>query len=113
MTPSVLLTDNLDDRREIFHLLHRLPPRFRVLFVEWCCCQIEGTRPTVNGLAMRETLHAARKCDVANERLTTMCYADMMVLGHQWCLDFGKATLELEQWVKRPESRMVPRRVRK
>lgn len=28
--------DNLDDRREIFHLMSKLDPESRVRFLEWC-----------------------------------------------------------------------------
>lgn len=106
--PSILQIDNLDDRREVYFLLHRLPPDRRLAFMDWCCSRIVapgGTRPTPSRVRMAETIAAAWKCSEADERLTGMLYGDFLLLGSQWALDLVAAALELEQWVRRPGDR--------
>ena len=103
--PSILVLDTLDDRKEIWYLLHRLSPNRRVAFLDWCCSQVSGpngTRPIPSRLRMAETIRMAYRCDNADLRLTNELYTDVIALGHQWQLDVGRAAVVLEQFVRRP-----------
>lgn len=106
MKPPILAFDTLDDRRELFWLLGKLPPRERVRFVGWCCSQIASpTRPTPS-LRNWPAVKAAERGEAgADDRLTTTLYTDVLVLSSQWGLDLSRAAVELERWVRRPASR--------
>lgn len=98
--PSLLVLDTLDDRREIWSLLHRLSPRDRVRFLGWCCSQVAApgsTRPTPSLLRMGEVIGMADRCDRADDRLTNEVYGDVLVLASQWGLDLGRAAVVLER----------------
>jgi hypothetical protein len=102
--PPILAIDTLDDRREVWHLLHRLPPARRVAFLADCCSRVRdcrGNRP-VPSARMAPALAAARRCDRADHRLTTMLYTDLLMLAAQWGLDPAAAAVRLEAWVRRP-----------
>lgn len=97
-----LALDTLDDRREIWHLLHRLPPPARVRFVEWACGQVEGVRgnrpcPMPAGEMIRD----ARRCGRGDERLTNSAYMDLLMLACQWGLDMDAIARQLETWVRK------------
>lgn len=102
--PSLLVIDTRDDRREIWHLLHHLPPRRRAQFLKWCCDQVandaKGHRPMVR--VTREEVQDAVRADDGDHRLTNSVYSLTLILGSQWKLDLVKAAVELESWVKRP-----------
>lgn len=106
MASQLVTMDTLDDRRELWHLLHRLPPVRRVAFLAWCCTQVSGPGGTRPGPSSRNqpAVAAARLDDKADERLTNMMYGDLLMLGAQWGLDLAKAAVTLESWVKRPAS---------
>ena len=103
--PPILAIDTLDDRREVWHLLHRLPPARRVAFLADCCRRVPGNarghRPTPSA-RMAPTVAAAARCDAADHRLTTLVYTDLLVLSSQWGLDLAAAAVRLEGWVRRP-----------
>lgn len=106
MKPTVLVIDTLDDRRELWRLLHRLPPSRRIDFLAWCCSQVSGPNgngPTP-GAGLLATATAARRDDGADRRLTNEIYMDVMVLGHQWSLDMQTTVRRAEEAVKRPDS---------
>lgn len=100
--PSLLAVDTLDDRREIWHLLHRLAPWERVRFVDWCCRSVRsfgrGVRPSVH--RMLDRIQSSFKDDKSDHALTNMLYADVLFLGSQWGLDVPRAAVMLEQVVK-------------
>lgn len=100
---TLLAVDTLDDRREIWHLLHRLPPRERVRFIGRCCNRLgskgRGVRPSVH--RMRDRIDGSYRDDKADEGLTNMLYADLLFLGAQWDLDLPAAVVELESVVRR------------
>ena len=108
MKPTLLQIDTLDDRREIWHLLHRLPPDARLAFMDWACSLVVApgnTRPVMSRLRMAATIAAAWRDNDADEQLTNLLYGDLLVLGSQWGVDLVRCTLALEQWVKRPQDR--------
>ncbi|HYH66392.1 MAG TPA: hypothetical protein VD866_16990 [Urbifossiella sp.] len=100
--PSLLVMDTLSDRRDIWHLLNRLPPKGRVQFVGWCADRITtnaGMRPVPR--YDRELLDLAYRDNSADLRVTNAAYADLLNLSAQWGLDLAAASVELEQWVRR------------
>jgi hypothetical protein len=52
-------------------------------------------------LRMRDTIKASRKCDQADNRLTSEIYWDILSLASQWSVDLGIICKDLEQIVKR------------
>lgn len=102
--------DNVDDRREIWHLLHNLSPFYRVKFVEYCCQlaigKLRGVQLDVSDVfdaeSMKETVKGSWICDRENERLTNVLYYDILALACQWKVDLSRVVLDLEQVVKRP-----------
>ena len=103
MKPAFLTLDTLDDRRELWHLLHQLAPALRVTFLDRQCGRVanpqtgNGPRPIQMGKLVRE----ATRCGRGDERLTNAVYADLLALSSQWDLDLVAAAVELEQWVRR------------
>lgn len=111
MKPSILTLDTLCDRKEIWSLLHKLSPHRRVEFLDWCCEQVSGPgkmRPVPSRLRMAETIRMAYRCDKADLRLTNECYTDCLMLSSQYKLDLGRAAVELEARVKRPNHSSRP-----
>jgi hypothetical protein len=107
---GLIVYDNLDDRREIWHLLHKLSPKFRFQFLDRCCqlvFQIKLAQGVNIGemraseLRMRDTIKASRKCDQADNRLTSEIYWDILSLASPWSVDLGIICKDLEQIVKR------------
>ena len=111
MTGFRLLTavDTLDDRREVWHLLHRLPPRGRYRFLAWACTRVDsatskGQCPTPRWLTMRPRVRRAEAGDEAEDRrLTTEVYLDLGCLAIQFGLDLGAVAPALEAVVRRGE----------
>lgn len=91
MTAPLLVHDNLGDRREVYQLLKRLPPRRRVEWLAWCCQQTylpcSKIRPRV---AQRTT---GRSVEV---------FMDFWALVAQYDLDPEKAVNRLAEMVRRP-----------
>lgn len=103
----LLECDTLDDRREIWALLHRLPPAARVRFLAWACSAVpgvRGNRPLPQ--PMPEMVREAMRCERGNDRLTNSIYFDVLCLSAQWKLDLRYAAEQLEQLVKRPGYRL-------
>lgn len=111
MTSQIEVLDNGDDRKEVWSLLHRLPPPVRVEFLAHACgmakpgphCRLPA--PVPNGFA--RLLAEARRCDRADEMLTNSVYADLLQLFHTWGVDAAKAAVTLEAWGRgrRPSAR--------
>jgi hypothetical protein len=111
MTPSILLLDTADDRREIWHLLHKLSPERRIGYLQRACAAVRardryGNGPVPMGMAVR--LDEARRCDRGNERLTNEVYADIIAMCNQYDLDIAKLAVDLEATVKRGYAADVP-----
>lgn len=101
--PSILVLDTLDDRRELWCLLHRLSPRRRVSFLADCCDRVrrpDGAGP-VASRRMAPAVALAYRCGRADDRLTTEVYGDLLVLACQWGLDLAAAAAALEGRVRR------------
>jgi hypothetical protein len=106
MHRSLLAVDTLDDRREIYHLLHRLSPRARVSFLAWCCTRVPASvkmRPVASP-RMAPAVELAYRCAAADERLTAEVYGDLLAMAVVYDLDLAAAALELERRVRRPAS---------
>lgn len=101
MTPTLLAIDTLDDRREVWHLLHRLSPRDRVRFLARCCRRMtdaKGYGPRVSLWRMRGRIDASYRCGKADDGLTNEVYGDLLMLACEpWHLDLLAAAAELEQ----------------
>lgn len=99
---SLLAIDTKDDRREIWHLLHRLSPRARVSYLAWCCSRsrpVMGRLPVASS-RMAPTVDLAHRCDRADLRLTNEIYSDMLSLAANYALDLVVAACELERRVR-------------
>ena len=102
MNPSLdlLCLDDLDSRRELWHLLHRLPPARRLAYLLRCCMAVSdsrgnGPRPTAD---MRDRMvPEAVRCSRADERLTNSFYMDIVALSHQMGLDLAAVARDLER----------------
>lgn len=104
---SILLLDNLDDRREIWQLLHRLAPPRRVDFLRQCCAKVPPPRPRPAVARMAARLLAARTCGVADRGITNEIYYDLLYLSVNHDLDLGAAAVELEAVVSGRPSRLL------
>ena len=99
---SLITFDTVDDRRELWSLLHRLSPRARVSFLAWCCTKVrraDGNGPVASS-RMCETVEGAYRCDRFDLRLTNECFMDCLMLTAQWGLDLATAAVELERRVR-------------
>jgi hypothetical protein len=98
--PSVVVMDTKDDRRELWSLLHRLPPGARVAFLMRCCSEVRKRDKYSNGpvaTGFEEMVREAQRCDRGDDRLTNEVYGQMIILSSQWGLDLYRAGLELER----------------
>lgn len=103
MKPTLLLVDTKDDRREIWHLLHRLSPWDRVRFLGQCCERARlpnGVGPRVSTDRMKPRITASYREEKANEGLTNEVYGDILVLAAEWNIDMASVAVELEQIVR-------------
>lgn len=98
MKPQFLIYDTLDDRREIYRLLHRLSPQKRIAFLNWCCKQATlGKHQSYIQVSRKshQMAEQARKCDRADEALTADLYNDLWHLASHYQFDLDKALEEL------------------
>jgi hypothetical protein len=107
-----ILLDTLDDRREIWQLLHRLHPARRLEFLQWCCdlAARSGTRagePVVSH-RMKARLRGAMRDDREDERLTHEVYTDFWCLVHQYEMSEQLASAELVRRVRERKPRLRP-----
>lgn len=106
MKNALLIADTLSDRRDLWHLLHRLPPARRLQFLRWCC--VTASRPGENCPTpvpeMRQHVADALGTDQnalhASLRLTNEIYMDLAAIGQQYDFDLNKAMIVLERWVQ-------------
>ncbi len=102
--PGHVVHDNLDDRREVFRLLRRLPPRERVAWLDWACRQAtlgrSAVRPFVNA-STRRLAEQARHDTAADERLTLEIFFDLWHLDVSFRVDFEALLRGLEQATRR------------
>jgi hypothetical protein len=98
MKPTYFGVDSVDDRREIWHLLHRMPPVKRLRYLYRCC---EAVRDGLgNGLfplpSMNSMVDDAQRCDRGDERLTNAVYVDLLQLAANRNLDLAAVAIDLE-----------------
>lgn len=101
--PSILTMDTLDDRRELWHLLHRLPPHNRVAFLHRACRSVSKPNAPcpIPEPAWWNEAREAERCDRADEKLTTETFLSLAGISAEYGFDLLKAACELEQLVKR------------
>lgn len=111
---SALITDvksldTLDDRRELWHLLHRLAPPDRFRFLSFCCLHayLPNSRihPTASWFRMsRRIVRAQRSGQRADEQdlaLTNEIYTDIWALVIQYGLSSRFIAPQLEVAIRR------------
>jgi hypothetical protein len=104
VTHSPLLLDTLDDRRELWGLLHRLEPLARVRYLRRVCRAADPARtgqvpePVPEMVAVM--VPEARRCDRGDERLTNACYADVIAVCFQYDVSLPAVAAELERYVR-------------
>lgn len=102
--PGHVVHDNLDDRREIFCLLKRLPPTQRLSWLQWACRHAalgkSSVRPVVTSKT-RRLAEQARWDNSADERLTLEIFWDLWHLDVSYRVDFETLLKRLEQAVRR------------
>ena len=102
MKPSYLSLESLDDRREIWHLLHRMPPAARLSYLYKCCEAVKDGLG--NGLfplpSMKQMVRDAEHCERGNERLTNAVWTDALQLCANRGLCLAAVALDLEQVAK-------------
>jgi hypothetical protein len=105
--PTAIVYDNVMDRKEVWHLLHRLHPQRRVEWLAWCCktVTLPGSRlhPEPSLRRMGERLRMALRDDRADEVITNEIYFDVFQLAHSYSLDLDKATARLVEVVREDE----------
>lgn len=94
--------DTLDDRREIWHLLHRMPPARRLGYLERVCRAVSrpdgtGPRPVPD---MRLLARDAERCGRADERLTNAVYVDVVHVCAAFDLELLLVAADLERVAK-------------
>lgn len=103
--PGILQYDTLDDRREVYHLLSKLPPAQRVGWLDWACRQAtlgaSGVRPIVQQKT-RQLAHQARWDSAADRRLTLEVYFDLWMMSLNYRVDFDVLLRLLERSARRP-----------
>lgn len=108
MKPTWHDIDTLDDRRELHHLLGKLSPRDRVLFLAECCRRVpqaKGRLPVPVVTHLQTTLDQAYRCDRADQRVTNEVMGDLLMLMNQWGLDAIATAILLTEWVRKPDLR--------
>ena len=98
--------DSLDNRREVWHLLHRLSPSQRFAFLGWCCrqCFLPGTKihPTPSWFRMGKRIKDAQRGDEQQDlALTNEIYMDVFMMGLQYGLSAHRVAVRLESIVRR------------
>ena len=93
-TKELRAFDSLDDRREIYYLLARLPPRRRVQWLAHACSGAvipqSRTRPHVSPKTWARA-EACQRDDSLDEGLTTEVFFDFWTMAANYGLDVAKA----------------------
>lgn len=102
MKNPVLQLDNLDDRREVWVCLHRLPPEVRLDFLAEMCRLVtamgRGVKPAPG---MAAQVAYARRSDEADRLLTNEVWSNLWLLTSQYDLDPTRMVLALEAAARR------------
>ncbi len=100
---QLLARDNIDDRREVFRLLSRLPPLERVKFDAWCCRRAALPGFATVPVVLPKTWNLARQArwdTGADERLTWEIWFDLWVLAKDYAFDLDVALGKLVGMVR-------------
>lgn len=104
-TKALRLLDTLDDRREVWYLLHRLAPRQRVQWLAAACrlalIPRSKTRPRVSAKTWARA-DAAMRDDSLDEGLTTEIFFDFWTMAANYSLDTAKALEVLVGMARKP-----------
>lgn len=103
-TPRCLIAhDNLDDRRELHQLLHRLRPRLRIAFLDHCCrlstLPNHTTHPEVGARTRRLAVQAERS-EEHSRKLSLDVFYDLWALSIQYRLDLDRVLDQLVELVR-------------
>lgn len=103
-TKELRTYDTRDDRREVYYLLARLPPRRRVEWLERACrgafLPRTKTRPHVSAKTWQRADEAMRD-DSLDEGLTTEVFFDFWTMAANYGLDVAAALEVLVRMAKR------------
>lgn len=98
--PGHVVHDNLDDRREVYHLLARLPPQQRLAFLDWACHQATLGKSQIRPIVAAKTRRLAEQArwdSSADTRLTLEIFFDLWMLDVNYRVDFEATLNSLEQ----------------
>lgn len=116
MKNPILIIDTVDDRREIWHLLHRLPPADRVRFLQAVSALVKpnevGHLPVPSIWQMQTRIQDAYRSDRDDEWLTNEVYCDTLQILNVWKVHPDQLTQLLTEWVRRPDVRRMSSRPR-
>lgn len=102
---SLAAFDSRLNRRDLWHLIHRLAPWDRVRFLAGRCRLVKppAVPPSPSLFRMRPRIEAAHRGDYAqDEALTTDVYGDLVLLDCQYGVPLGESAAALEALVRRP-----------
>ena len=102
--PGILDHDNLDDRREVYHLLSKLPPLERVAWLDWCCRNATLPKTNIRPVVAAKTRELARQArwdTAADERLTLEVFFDLWQMSINYRVDFAALLTGLERCARR------------
>lgn len=92
--------ENLDDRREVWHLLHALRPSRRYRFIRWCCkgCRVGSYVPKLwhTQRDLDRLKEAERTGGAADVQISNECYGYLWSMATQYGLDLAAVTITLE-----------------
>jgi hypothetical protein len=100
--PSILTFDTLEDRKALWHLLHRLSPRDRVAFLHRACRSVSKPNAPcpIPEPAWWDEAREAERCDRADEKLTTETFLSLASISAEYGFDLLKAAVALEAMVR-------------
>lgn len=90
MKPKYLQLDTLDDRREIHHMLEKLPPAKRIAWLSWCCQQVTLPNSTLHPRVAKKTMGLAIEI-----------YYDAWMMAVSFGLDMDRAAVKLTEMVRK------------
>jgi hypothetical protein len=100
--PGHVVHDNLDDRREIYCLLDKMPPALRLSWLDWACRRAVLGSSCVHPVVSQRTRALARQArwdSAADRRLTHEIFRDLWMLDVSFRVDFEQLLRRLERAV--------------
>ena len=102
--PGVIQHDNLDDRREVYHQLSKLPPQKRLAWLEWACRNATLGKSSVRPIVAAKTRQLAERArwdSAADVRLTMEIFFDLWQMTINYCVDMDLLLRGLERHARR------------